>query len=334
MSFLSKKISLLQVTLLLVVTSLISILIYGFSKKNTQPTESSSNNKYSCNYDVTRLSGLKYIKPIMFVDDQCESDDLQDIKKQVLDIITRYKNFEGVISASVYLRQFASNGWISVNSSDKYEPGSLFKVPILITILKMCENNPSFIDKPILYKKPIDDGKNVAFKSKSIQLGQSYTVKELLTYMIKYSDNKATILLESNMNAEILQKLFSDLGLEVPNINDKQYFFTTSQYSLFIRAIYNAAYLTIKDSEYAATLLSECDFKEGIVSGLPKGTSLIHKFGESGDQNEKQLHESAIVYAYNKPFLLTIMTKGKDNKTLAKLIKEITNNVYNNMANK
>jgi beta-lactamase class A len=198
----------------------------------------------------------------------------------------------------------------------------------------MCEEDPSFINKRISYDKSIDDGKNVAYKSNSIQLGQSYTVKELLTYMIKYSDNKATILLESNMKTEVLQKLFTDMGLEVPNIYATQYFFTTSQYSLFFRAIYNACYLSIDDSEFAAKLLSECNFKEGMVSGLPKGTPIIHKFGESGNQVEMQLHESAIIYAYNKPFLLTVMTKGKDNKTLSKLIKELTNRVYTEMANK
>jgi beta-lactamase class A len=136
------------------------------------------------------------------------------------------------------------------------------------------------------------------------------------------------------MKPEVLQKLFTDLGLEAPNMYATQYFFTTSQYSLFMRAIYNAAYLSIADSEFAAELLSECNFKDGFVSGLPKGTSLIHKFGESGNQVEKQLHESGIIYAYDKPFLLTIMTKGKDNKTLSKLIKEVTENVYMNMANK
>ncbi len=333
MSFLEKKFSWLNMILFSAVAVVVSFLITQWVKGDNQASET-ANNKYSCKYDVTRLSGLKYIKPIMFVDDECESEDLQGIKQQLTEIIDRYKNFEGVTSASIYLRQFATNEWMCINESDTFEPGSLFKVPVLITILKMCEDDPGFLDKRISYDKAIDDGKNVAFVSKSIQLGQSYTVKELLTYMIKYSDNRATILLESNMKADVLQKLFTDLGLEAPNIYAKHYFFTASQYSLFIRAIYNACYLTIKDSEFAAELLSQCDFKNGIVSGLPKGTSLIHKFGESGTQVEKQLHESAIIYAYNKPFLLTIMTKGKDNKTLSKLIKEITNRVYTEMANK
>jgi beta-lactamase class A len=333
MSILEKKFSLLNVIFFSAVAVLVFFSITSWINKDENTSET-ANSKYSCNYDIKRLTGLKYIKPIMFVDDECESDNMQDIKQQITEIVNRYKNFEGVSSASIYLRQFSTNEWICVNETDKFEPGSLFKVPVMMTILKMCEDNPSFINKRIAYDKPIDDGKNVAFASKSIQLGQSYTVKELLTYMIKYSDNKATILLETYMKSEVLQKLFSDLGLEVPNIYATQYFFTTSQYSLFIRAIYNACYLSINNSEFAAKLLSECNFKEGIVSGLPKGTPIIHKFGESGNQVDMQLHESAIIYAYNKPFLLTIMTKGKDNKTLSKLIKEVTNKVYTEMANK
>jgi hypothetical protein len=46
-----------------------------------------------------------------------------------------------------------------------------------------------------------------------------------------------------------------------------------------------------------------------------------------------QLHESAIIYVKDKPYLLTVMTKGKDNKTLSKLIGEISSTVYKNMIN-
>ena len=100
-----------------------------------------------------------------------------------------------------------------------------------------------------------------------------------------------------------------------------------------MRAIYNAAYLTAEDSEYAGELLSQCDFKDGILSGLPPNTRVAHKFGESGNQIVKQLHESAIVYLYNQPYLLTVMTKGNDNKKLSLLIKEISQTVYNDMKN-
>jgi beta-lactamase class A len=136
------------------------------------------------------------------------------------------------------------------------------------------------------------------------------------------------------MDSKILQKLFSDIGLDVPNVYASQYLFNTKEYSYFMRSIYNASYLTIDDSEYAGELLSQCEFKDGITKGLPASVKIAHKFGESGNQTEKQLHESAIVYLDHKPYLLTIMTKGKDNAKLSELIGEISREVYNDMLTK
>jgi beta-lactamase class A len=135
------------------------------------------------------------------------------------------------------------------------------------------------------------------------------------------------------MNSDVLVKIFSDLGLEKPEIHSSHYYFTTKQYSLFMRALYNAAYLSIDDSEFATELLSKCDFEDGIKLGIPDNVEIAHKFGEAGTPIEMHLHESAIVYLKNKPYLLTVMTKGKDNKTLSKLIGEISSVTYKNMLN-
>jgi beta-lactamase class A len=151
--------------------------------------------------------------------------------------------------------------------------------------------------------------------------------------MIKYSDNAATVLLERYMDSKTLQKLFKDIGVEVPNAYADQYLFTVKDYSLFMRTIYNAGILTIKNSEFAAELLSESEFKDGILKGIPATTKVAHKFGEAGDPNQKQLHESAIVYLDNGGYLLTVMTKGKDIKKLSELIGELSRVVYTDEIN-
>ncbi|WP_293894261.1 serine hydrolase [Flavobacterium sp.] len=333
-SFRNKNFSLLHI---IIFSLLIAVLTFSVTSiwKERQYKEQSilAASSYSCNYDVKRMNGYKFIKPLMFVDEECESAPLAGIKQKMAAIIDRYKTTGDLTTASVYLREYAHNEWTSVNDGDKFDPGSLFKVPVLIAILRQDEINPGFLNKSIVYDQRVDAGKNVAFASKTIQFGQSYTVKELLSYMIKYSDNNATILLEKNLEPKILQKLFSDVGLEVPNMYASQYLFTTREYSYFMRAIYNAAYLSIEHSEYAGELLSQSNFKEGILKGLPPGTKVAHKFGESGNQNDKQLHESAIVYLANKPYLLTVMTKGKDNKKLSQFIGEISQTVYTDMLN-
>lgn len=330
----SKKISLPYFIVIVLLASGITFVLTSFeyNKEISKITEE-SNSEIACSYKVNRLDGYKFIKPLLFVDDVCEGDGLAKIKKDINTIIENYKNYNGVISASAYLKNINDNQWTVINEEEKYEPGSLFKVPILMAYLKMNEENPGTLDKELLFNKAFNIDKVVAYKSNTIQLGKSYKVRDLLKYMIVYSDNNATALLNNNLKPEILMKLFKDLELEVPNASAKQYFFTTKQYTLFMRAIFNASYLTIDDSEYAAQLLSQSEFDKGIRKGVPATVNIAHKFGESGSPVEMQLHESAIVYLKNKPYILTVMTKGKDNNSLSNLIAEISSVVYKNQVN-
>ncbi len=327
----SKRFSILHVLLfsLLVFTAAFSLASFCYkSPASSEDTSLAKTN--SCDYNIKRMTGFKYVKPILWVDENCESDNLAGTKQKVNEIIERYKLSEGVTSASVLIR--SSGKWTVINETEKYQPGSLFKVPVLIAILKMDEDNPGFLQKTIVYDKQLDAGKKVNFADKTIQLGRSYTVRELLTYMIKYSDNEATMLLEKNMDSKVLQKLFADVGVEVPNLYASQYLFTVKDYSLFMRTIFNAGYLTIKNSEYAAELLTECNFKDGFSKGIPTTIKMAHKFGEAGNDVEKQLHESAVVFLDKRGYLLTVMTKGKDMKKLAALLGEISRTVYNDIA--
>ncbi len=330
-SFKDKRFSLLQTLLALVVVLLGTYYLTNLWKTKQYEAQMSSA-AVSCTYDIKRMAGFRFVKPLMFVDEDCESESLMNTKQKLISIIDQHKSIGDLDIASVYLREYNHNEWISINDTEKFDPGSLFKVPILITILKMNELNPGFLNKRVAYTHSVNTGKMVEFPSKTITVGQYYTIRELLTYMIKYSDNNATVLLESNMDSKVLQKMFRDMNLEVPNVYAAEFKFTTKEYSYFMRAIYNAGYLNIDDSEFAGELLSQCDFKQGIVQGLPAGTVIAHKFGESGSQAMKQLHESAIVYLKNKPYLMTIMTRGKDNKKLSQILGELSKAVYTDMA--
>lgn len=327
-----KKISILYIILIATVSAGITFgVTYYISGKKQSELENKLDATNGCNYSVTRLNGFKFVKPLMFVDEPCEGSNLASTDQEINSIIDNYKKYKGVVSASVYLREYNTNKWTVINEDDKYEPGSLFKVPVLITYLRMNEKKPGILDKEITFNQHYIVDKNVSFKDKGIEFGKTYKVRELLRYMIQYSDNNATILLNNNIDSEVLLKLFSDLGLEKPQINASHYYFTVKEYSLFMRALYNAAYLSIDDSEFAAELLSKCEFRQGIRLGVPENISMAHKFGESGTPAEMQLHETAIVYLKNRPYLLTVMTKGKDNQTLAKLIAEISSVAYKNM---
>jgi beta-lactamase class A len=153
--------------------------------------------------------------------------------------------------------------------------------------------------------------------------------------MIVYSDNYATHLLNLNLNINDFKKLFVEAGLPEPNVFDPNYEITTAGYSRFMRILYNSSYLSKDNSEYALTLLCQSKFKDGLLKNIPDNIEVAHKFGESatGPRNNQvnQLHESGIFYCNDHPYLLTVMTKGKNVKTLPDVLSQISSEVYHSI---
>jgi beta-lactamase class A len=283
---------------------------------------------FNCTFEVTRLSGYEYVKPLLFAEEKCQTPRFSNIREQLQQIINNYIQPGTIQNASVYLRELNTGEWLSIGENEKYLPGSLMKVPELITFMKMNEKDPGLLNKSILYDSRMVVPKNAVFTTKTIEPGKSYTIKELLYNMIAYSDNISTMLLNSVMDLSIFKKTFTDLGIHEPDLTKKDIPLTAREFSRFMRTIYNASYLSSKDSEFCAELLSKSDFTTGLLQGLPKNSKVLHKFGEAGDKDFAHFSESGIIYTKNKTYLLTVMTKGKKLKSLPPIVGEISNRAY------
>lgn len=285
----------------------------------------------NCTIDRKRLEGFSYIRPVIYAEQECESPELNPVKENVINTINLAKNEGLITSASVYIRVFSKAYWTGIDQDEKYHPASLNKVPILMTYLRMVEGNNSILNQTILFAKQDTSLPHETFTSKNIVPGHSYTVKDLLHYMIAYSDNNATLLLMQHMNLDIYNKLFADLGLAKPSFNYEEFQLSVKEYSLFMRVLYGATYLSMPASEYAMEILADCDFKEGMMKQLPTDIKVAHKFGESGYGDTYELHESGVVYIGDKSYLITVMTKGHDLKKQATVISNISAQVYSSM---
>jgi beta-lactamase class A len=59
---------------------------------------------------------------------------------------------------------------------------------------------------------------------------------------------------------------------------------------------------------------------------------VAHKFGEWGNGYEKELHETGIVYIADNPYILTVMTNGRDWNALSGVIAQVSKTVYDHMS--
>jgi len=257
-------------------------------------------------------------------------------EKSLRDTLDSLTNQGKITLASVYFRHMMDGAWIGINETEKFTPASLLKVPNMIAILKEAETDPTILTKQFAYTKTYTEGTPYFLPDKSLELNKSYTVDDLLTYMVKYSDNEAMYLLRNSFDASLFNRLYTDLDIAVPDDNISDDFMTVKTYASFFRILFNASYLSIPMSEKALALLTETSFSKGLVAGVPKDVIVAHKFGERTytDDNTKQLHDCGIVYAPNNPYLLCIMTRGDNFDTLADVIKTISSSVWNEVQKK
>jgi beta-lactamase class A len=228
---------------------------------------------------------------------------------------------------SVYYRDLSDGPWFGINEKVQYNPSSMMKVPIMIAWLKRAEKDPAVLRSRLFYDEKNTSAPPQGIKPvKTLVNRRSYTVDELLHYMLNYSDNKAAVLLLHGLRKEELDQVIHSMDITSNPNDDGQFQMTAHGYSGFFRILYNASFLNREMSEKALQLLSLQDFPYGIAAGVPKGLKVASKFGEyvQGENGEdRQLHEFGIVYHPNGPYILGIMTRGRDLAKQTDILRDV-----------
>jgi beta-lactamase class A len=252
----------------------------------------------------------------------------EDIQKEIDDYVRR----SYATDISVYFRDLNTGHWTGINENQMYEPSSMLKVVLMITYLKDSIDDPALLSKKLYYKGADESGQY--YTSKNHLTADYYSVNELITAMIVDSDNAATAILIQN-NEKDFQKVYNDFRLPNPPADpDSTDFMSARSYSVIFRALFNATYLPRNLSEQALQLLSKTDFTAGLRAGIPQGVEVSQKFGEhtyllpDGVVTARELHDCGIIYYPEHPYLLCIMTKGKDFSHLEKVISDLSRSVY------
>jgi beta-lactamase class A len=277
--------------------------------------------------------GGHLINPLLQVEGPPGGDaTLNAIKRRLDAYIAQRLKAEDASRISVYLRTLDKGTWIGVHEDEPYAAASLAKVPVMIAVLMTAQHDSALLSKPMTYDTEIvvPAQQNIT-PGETLQLGQVYTVEDLLRHMIAYSENAATFLLASVIDQGLIDQVYSDVRLPLPK-EDADYQISAKICAKYFRILYSASYLNRELSEKALRLLTETDFRDGLVAGVPAGVAVAHKYAERGKGPEGQeLHDAGIVYAPTGAYLLCVMTEGWGLNPLKQIIQTISRMVYEQM---
>lgn len=276
-----------------------------------------------------RESGFTFINPLLeceYISNQGELS-LKDIKTNIEKIVKKYPSE----SISIYYRDLLNGPWYGINEDQQFAPQSLLKLPVAISYLKYAEKDLFILEKKIEVEEI--SGSNLEVED-NLTVGEEYSVLTLIERAIIKSDNVAFQLLVKNIPEEQIKKTHEDLGIAYPSSSTPDDFISVKAYSSLFRVLYNASYLSRNFSEQLLAMLSQAEFKNGLVAGAPEGTLIAHKFGIQNNSSEiKQLHDCGIVYLPDKPYLLCVMTKGENLSELENTIENISRDIYHAVSN-
>lgn len=281
-----------------------------------------------------RGGGYKFINPLL----ECESTEVAFIELRpfrdrlgsYVENIVRENN--RVDSLAIYFRDLNNGPWFGVNQDITFSPASLLKVPLAIVYFKSAERDPAILEESYVFKNDnlFPMAEQTIKPSQVLEVGKSYSVHDLIRRMLVYSDNDAHNLLVMHVNLKILKEVYDDFSLPLPTQENPGEFVSVRDYARFFRILFNSSYLSKEHSEEMLSLLSQVEYKDGLVAGVPADVMVAHKFGERQQYggSSRQLHDCGVVYFPGNPYLLCVMTRGSDNSQLSGAIKDISRLVY------
>lgn len=242
---------------------------------------------------------------------------------------------------SVFFRDLNTRRWFGINEDAHFYPASLAKLPFAMMLYKIAETDKTILDNPFTLDTSdmqLNAGQHYQ-PAETLETGKAYPLRELLRHLLIFSDN-APINKLMDFSAPLRDSILNDLGVLSPantGTTEAKWDITAKTYANLFRILYNISYL---NPEYSNTLLDELSqstFKNGLVAGVPEGIKVAHKFGEASetDSSTKEIYtiinDCGIIYKQDSPYILCVMTQGKQYDDLENIIKIISEKAYQSL---
>ena len=199
---------------------------------------------------------------------------LPPARLKVAELVRERLEAGDVQDIAVYFHALPTGYWFGINEEAKFIPASLLKIYLMMGILKEAQTNPGLLREEVLIQKP-ETFKEYPFppsfdSNNPPVVGKEYTVEELVSRMMVFSDNLSLFYLSLHLPEDLLGKTMSDFGLASPE-DVNQDFVSVKQQMMAMLALYNSTYLSPEMSQKALGYLAMASYDSGLAAGLPRG---------------------------------------------------------------
>lgn len=231
---------------------------------------------------------------------------------------------------SLYYEYLPTGTSIRINANQEYRAASLMKLPAAMELFKADDLGLIDIDQQITIKEEwLNDGFGELYEKGA---GYSLSLREAVRILLEESDNTAGRIVLSATDAvlPLEERALGSLDIEFTVDTEGVIDIGARSYGSFLKCLYFACYNSVENSQIILEYLTQTDFDQRIVAGVPTDTLVAHKIGVF---NTNVQSDCGIVYKDRSNYVLCIMIQGDDSPetnrhfaNLSKIVYEYTTN--------
>lgn len=253
------------------------------------------------------------------------NEELREVTKQIAEldgkgVNTNIKAKEGTRTAEIlaeleaYLSEQSGLGlcfvdatgefYYAYNAGEKFSTASTIKLPYARYLLGLADKGEIDLSEEMTYTK--DYYNSGSGRIKSMKEGTVFTVKKLIQYAVKYSDNIAYTMLLSRYGTKNFNKHLAETGVDFSISSTGYGSCTVAEMTALFFDFYH---YEGNNKEFLKETLLNTSYNAQIGAGI-KDYPVAQKFGcqISPEPSRRIYHDMAVVYA-PKPFALGIFTR-------------------------
>jgi len=267
----------------------------------------------------------KTIIPDDYLDNYNECISKPFISNNTKQSINTFKDKYSSSSFAIYFEDITNNYTITLHKNKSYYAASLIKLLDVSYLIDKSNQGLIDLDTLLTYKKRHQRASSDGLKN--YKYGDKLTIKELINYLLSYSDNTAHEILLEYIGINNLKEYASSINVNT-DISNKDHFGSiraTDTYYL-LKKIYSL----IKENNENSNLLSSS--MNNTYDNLLNfdNITILHKYGYEG----YYFHDIGIYNDTNYPYFISILTVSGKTDTVTNLHKEIYNIYKTNINDK
>ena len=259
------------------------------------------------------------------------NNQMNTLKSNIQYILNQYPNLE----AGVFVWDYQTQNYLSINGDMQFPTASIIKVPLLLQMFKRIEAGELSLYEKFKMTSYYRTGGSGYLQYKPE--GAEFELNDLAGLMIRTSDNTATnMILSAVGGVNEMNMAFRNWGFSKTYIKTwlpDLYGTNMSTPKDMATILYNADnpdFLSLENRSRIVEIMSKVKNTSLLKQGISDSAQLIHKTGDIGEM----LGDAGVVTMPDgRRYIITVMVKRRWNDYSARtLINQISSTVYNSFA--